>query len=97
MATNKNFRIRRGIVTALYEYAGPQNLDTVMCHTGLLIENPTADLVRAEWENLVALNLIEPLAGYPWVAKLTAGFRLQMQHNGGRPPVIEPLFGHEAL
>ena len=32
MDTDKTLRIRRGIVRALYDYSGPQDLDTVAAH-----------------------------------------------------------------
>lgn len=98
MLTNKSYRLRRAIVVALYEYSGAQDLDTVMCHINLLVENATVDMIRVEWENLMTLGLIEAIPGYNRaVAKLSAGTRLKMQQNNGQPPLIEALFGAAAL
>lgn len=98
MDTDKTLRIRRGIVRALYDYSGPQDLDTVAAHHAVMIESVPVALLRQEWDNLSAANIIQPLPGYGGsVAKLEPGFRLRMGQAGGNLPPVEILFGHEVL
>ena len=57
MASDKPYRIRRAIVTALYGYTGAQDLDTVAYAPEILIENLTPDMLRAE---LSLIHISEP-------------------------------------
>lgn len=97
MPSDKCYRIRRGIVTALYDYLAPQDLDTVACAPEILLENLTPDMLCSEWDNLITSGIIEPLAGYPGVAKLAPGIRSAIRQNHGKLPQIEALYGSRVL
>lgn len=89
----KDYRIRRGIVRALFDYAGAQDLETIACHMAVMVENPTPQELREAWDALVSAGVIVPLPGYDAVAILPTGIREQMKQSNGIPPQIAVLYG----
>ena len=98
MANNKQFRIRRAIVRAVYDYSCGQDFAAVLCAPGLLLENPQTEAAFAEWRTLIDAGILIPLPGYEdRVCKLDPGIRRQMDARSGVPPVHPVLFGPEAM
>ena len=98
MASNKQFRIRRAIVRAVYDYSCGQDFAAVLCSPGLLLENPQTEAAFAEWQTLIDAGILIPLPGYGGtVCKLDPFVRRQMDARSGVPPAHPVLFGPEVM
>ena len=96
MAGKRIYRLRRAILTALCDYSGYQDLDTLLHHPVLVREDAGADEVLAEWDLLKEWDYLDPLPGYSGrVCRLSEPVRHRLE-SGGMPR--DPrLWGHEVL
>lgn len=61
MASDKIYRIRRGILTAVADYVNPVGLDHILSHPELL--DVAADSALDEWRGLIDNGYLHPLPG----------------------------------
>ena len=96
MTTNRIFRLRRAILTALFEYESYQDLDTVLCNPALINVNPSPEEARVEWNSLIEYQMIDPLPGYKGaVCRLSASVR-KTYEDTKNPPRDPRLWGYGA-
>lgn len=96
--TDKPYRIRRALVTALYDYSGAQDLATLLCAPAAALEAPAPDEAHAAWQALIDAGIVLTLAGYDnQVGKLASHIRAKMEAQQGALPRIVELWGRAVL
>ena len=98
MAGDKQLRIMRAMVLALYDYSTPQDLATVLCAPELRLEAPDGIQAAAAWNRLAEAGLIVLLPGFDnQVGKLSDNLRQKIANANGALPMIPELYGARAL
>lgn len=97
MTSKKILRIRRAIVFALFDYANPQDIDSVCSHDKILIENADIAILRQEWKNLQDAGFLIAIAGYGGAyCKLNESLKKELE-AGSALRNHEFLYGIEAV
>ena len=93
----RNLRLRRAIVLAMYDYFIPQKVETLLNHDALMAENPDPMELTREWNKLQDAGILIPVPGYSGVyCSLAAHIRADI--DAGRPLRKYPeLYGPAAM
>lgn len=104
METNRDYRIRRAILTAMSEYVHAQTLTTVLNHIEICNVFGRVNLtpeeqreVRLEWEFLQAKQYLKPVIGYEDYCKLSDEIKVKLAQGPTALMSDEYLYGAAAL
>lgn len=103
------YAIRRAILSALYEYENPQNINTVLLNHAIILTaghmrltNEDIQDIRVEWNYLIDKGYLQAVPGYDDYVKLSGDIRSKLDgwdKLTGKNPLSadERLYGPEAL
>lgn len=89
MASDK-YAIRRALVTALFRFYCPQDLNTILCDDQVILLASDNARIKAQWDELTAAEYIIPVQGFPDHRSLAPALRLKLE--SGRTLLDDPFF-----
>ena len=84
------YAIRRALVTALFRFYCPQDLNTILCDDRVILLSCDNARVKNEWDELTEAEYILPVQGFPDHRSLSPALRKKLET--GKTLLDDPFF-----